>query len=212
MLWAFNTISQCCEDPQPQTISLTLHNCNFASLINCNANIWYVTLVGLWPTGWEPLLKACNSKMTPNNFLQHIDLFFSQSSSEKLPLVNGEWIQRDNVERMEGVGTLSLKCDVFIKPSTLGIRELCERACKMIGRARWDRWHQAGDTAGLMHIWTHRACDSQVWAGHNVEKGSGHKLLFLTRSNLQLITASKGILIFSNRVSLDKISTVIGRS
>jgi hypothetical protein len=31
---------------------LLLHNCKFATVINCNVSL----LNGLWPTGWEPLL------------------------------------------------------------------------------------------------------------------------------------------------------------
>lgn len=42
ILWPFNTVSfSCYSDPQPRIILLIFHNYNFATVKNCNINIWH---------------------------------------------------------------------------------------------------------------------------------------------------------------------------
>jgi hypothetical protein len=42
MLWPFNTVLHVVVTSNHKIISLLLHNCNFAVVINCNVNIWNI--------------------------------------------------------------------------------------------------------------------------------------------------------------------------
>ena len=58
MLWPFNTIPHVVVTPNNKIILLLLYNCNFASIMNCNVNIWYAGYLVFDPwrscsTGWE---------------------------------------------------------------------------------------------------------------------------------------------------------------
>lgn len=84
-----NTIRHIVATPNHKTISLLLFKYNFASVMNCNVNIFgdRGLLTGLWPTGLEPLLDkvsyVCNTctslwliydKMYSPGFVKHCKL------------------------------------------------------------------------------------------------------------------------------------------
>jgi hypothetical protein len=64
---------------------------------------------------------------------------------------------------MRDFGTLSPKWYVFIKALQRRHRDLCERRGTKLVRVRGDEWLQGNSvfpTSGLLHISTHRGCDS----------------------------------------------------
>lgn len=64
MLQPSNTVSHVVVTTDYKFISLLLHNCNFASVMNHNVNIWYAGyLISDPQSGHSPQIESCCSRL-----------------------------------------------------------------------------------------------------------------------------------------------------
>lgn len=64
MLSPFNTVPHIVVTANHKIISLLFQNINFAIIVNCNVDIWFVTLQGAVTHRWRTL--GLEEKMGPN--------------------------------------------------------------------------------------------------------------------------------------------------
>ena len=62
MLWPFSTVPYAVVTPNHKIILLLPHNCNFAVIINCNANTWYMTLEAESHYSTSSPIRSCLQK------------------------------------------------------------------------------------------------------------------------------------------------------
>lgn len=118
--------------------------------------------------------------------------------------------------RVRDLGTLSPKCDVFIKPLPSGCREHCGRGGKKIVWSSGDGGHQGNNRTNthknsqIVAVWTGPAQDQMRW-GTSTERVSGYdppnpvgnvhegKISFLHGVSLKIQTTLKGSSVPSRR-------------